>query len=618
MMILRRIVIAVLAAVMLVATGSVSGQGTPATLTELWSKTAASAKAGDYGAASDSLQSLIDSGSAYGITNFRPFGESATAMGREANAEGNQELRQWAMTAAVRLDPSSPTVALSNVEIARANANWPALPGAIAKGIGGVFSNYAPRLKASSDMIFVLIAALSIAAAVFALVLLLRYGRCAAHDMREVLGVRLRAGTATVIAFALLFLPVFLWLNPLWLVLYWLMLFFSYATASERAFILIFLVLLAGAPVASDWNASRVAGMENAIVIGADHALNGIYDPRSAPRVREVLAVVPENARVHFLLGNLVLQEGNEREALLHLERAAELDPSIPGVHLNTGNLHFLNQDYSAAIVAYERAAQLDPNMAIARYNHSVVAGEQYDFTTLEAKLEEAKSVNRSRIEKLLANPPAMKVVNYQIPIAEAWTIAKEVSADPKTKEIYGQYASFDLVTSALNPPTLGAILALAFALYFWVRHRKSGIAGSCVKCGRTFCHRCKASKESATYCTQCIHIYLKRDGVALDTKKRKLEEVQSYQNSTLRTKKLLTTFLPGSAAMLDGATVRGAIILLLFLVFVAIAALTGRLAPITSPSETMQLILRGGAIFLAVITWLMASIPAYRERAVG
>ncbi|HUO85379.1 MAG TPA: hypothetical protein VM534_09725, partial [Thermoanaerobaculia bacterium] len=171
---------------------------------------------------------------------------------------------------------------------------------------------------------------------------------------------------------------------------------------------------------------------------------------------------------------------------------------------------------------------------------------------------------------------------------------------------------------SLANPLTVEALTALILAILLLMVRRKGGMAGTCVKCGRTFCPRCKSSRESATYCTQCIHIYLKRDGVSLDTKKRKMEEVQGYQASTVRNRKLLTTLLPGTASLLAGSPWAGFLILVAFLLFVMIALLTGRLAPIATPADTMQLVLRITAIVLAVAVWLATSIPVYRQRATG
>jgi hypothetical protein len=120
---------------------------------------------------------------------------------------------------------------------------------------------------------------------------------------------------------------------------------------------------------------------------------------------------------------------------------------------------------------------------------------------------------------------------------------------------------------------TLGALVALLLAAGLWIFRRRSGFANACIKCGRTFCHRCKSSRESTTYCTQCIHIYLKRDGVSLDTKRRKLEEVSDHHAGMTRRNKLFATFLPGSGQLLEGRTASGAIGLFAFALAVSSAA---------------------------------------------
>jgi hypothetical protein len=135
------------------------------------------------------------------------------------------------------------------------------------------------------------------------------------------------------------------------------------------------------------------------------------------------------------------------------------------------------------------------------------------------------------------------------------------------------------------------------------------------MKCGRTFCFRCKSARESATYCTQCIHIYLKRDGVSLDTKQAKLKEVQKYQNGQVRLKKVLATFFPGSGQIMDGATAKGIIAVFSFLTFLTVALLVGSLVPIATPAILIRHTLRVVAILLAIGTWLLISIPVYRQR---
>jgi hypothetical protein len=185
-------------------------------------------------------------------------------------------------------------------------------------------------------------------------------------------------------------------------------------------------------------------------------------------------------------------------------------------------------------------------------------------------------------------------------------------------RSLFGNYAWFDPLESVRNPLTAGAILTVFLAPLIYLRRRKAGFAGSCIKCGRTFCLRCKSAHESNTFCTQCIHIYLKRDGVSMATKRAKLEEVNEHQGAILTRNRLLATFFPGSAQLVEGHTIAGIIGAFLFVFFVSLAVLTGRLAPVLAPGTMGTMLVRIAAILLAVVFWFFITLPVYRRRPAG
>jgi len=362
----------------------------------------------------------------------------------------------------------------------------------------------------------------------------------------------------------------------------------------------------------------KISGVDSPLVMAAIASLDQSYQPEALRRIEELSTIIPDNPTIHLLLGNLQLQEGNEQQAEVNYRRSMELKDSA-GAHVNLGNLHFLDNDFAAANTEYERAQKLDPHLAIAFYNASVASGEMYRFDQQGQKLEMAKKIDRTYVERLAQNPPPQKIVIFRPAIADAWTVQSSIARRGTARALFGNYAFFDPLASAANPITIGALLATIFALVVWTRRRTSGFAGACIKCGRTFCHRCKSARESSTYCTQCIHIYLKRDGVALATKRTKLEEVHDHLTSLQRRNRLFATLLPGSAQVLEGRTVAGLIGMVLFLFFVCEALLVGRLAPALAPvASTAQLGVRALAILFAVITWFVLSLPVYRRRAVS
>ncbi len=585
---------------------------------EVWAEAASEARAGDLAAATRTIDRLVHQSQVLRVRRYPLFAEAAVSLAIEGAARNDPAMADWGLKTALELDAGSPQVPFAAAEIARMRGDWPGAFRGVLRGIPKVFSTTEAAIVARADLTLSLLFALVVAIAVFAISLVLRYGRPAVHDFRELLSGKMGAGAATLLGFALLFLPIFLWLGPGWLLIYWIMLLFAYANAAERTLSVVLLIVVILLPLPAEWAGYRLSGVETPVVQAAIASRERSYHPEVVRRLRELVALMPEQARLHLLLGNLMIQEGNEQEALIHYQKAAELDDHLAGAQLNLGNIYFLGTDWAAASVRYERASQIDPNMAAAYYNQSVAAGEQFNFDLQGRSLEQAKNVDRGLVERIVANPPPGKVVWYDLPLSSAWDLAGTISAGKESRSLFGNYIRFAPGIALANPLSVGTLIALVLMITLWAVRRKSGLAGSCVKCGRTFCPRCKSSRESATYCTQCIHIYLKRDGVAMDAKKRKVDEVQRHHVASARTRKLMTTFLPGSASLLEGSAWRGILLLVAFFLLVSIAILTGRLAPIASPATATIFIVRISAIALAVILWAITSIPVYRQRTSG
>jgi hypothetical protein len=599
----------------LVLGGGGSSQASPR---DLWPQAAAAAREGDYEVATKRTGDLLSTGRTYGIKTFPQYAASASGWASQVE-KSNATLSAWAAKTAAQLDGGSPAAVFSEADRAGRKQAWgQALP-LVMRGFTRVMRDYRSNLLSRADLFIVAALAILLTAILLALAVFIRYGRSMAHDFRERLSSRFTGGSVSVLAFALLFLPLFLWLGPIWLLFYWLAIFFPYAAIGERIAIGVLLVLIALLPVAADYNASRVAGVESPVVLAALSSENQAYQPEALRRLQELIAVVPDHPVLHVLAGNMQSFEGNEEQAQQHYNRAVELRPNYAGAHVNLGNLLFMNNEFQAAMTAYEKAQKAEPQLAAAFYNHSVASGETYKFDQQTKMLESARNANPAFVERVTRVPPLQKIVMYSPPIDEAWKITAELATRPAARALFGNYASFDLVRSVVNPITIGAVISLLLALFLWTRRRSAGLANSCIKCGRTFCPRCKSARESTTYCTQCIHIYLKRDGVSIDTKRKKLEEVTTHQNGMTRRNKLFATFLPGAAQMLEGRITAGIIGSFLFGLFVAMAILIGRLAPAIGPAaDTAQLIVRIAAIVLAVIVWIVFALPVYRRRSVA
>ncbi|MEA2328944.1 MAG: hypothetical protein QOE68_3903 [Thermoanaerobaculia bacterium] len=594
--------------------GSLAARAEELAPRDIWPQATAAADAGNVDAASKKTTQLNEVGKSLGIKTYPVYALSASALSRQAAKQGNKAAAEWGAKAADALDPFSPAVAFMRADDAADSKNWPAALTNIFRGFGNILRNYRSRLLSRSDFLITLLMAIALTAAVFAIALFIRYGRAMAHDFREILGARMHGGSVSVLAFALLFLPVFLWLGPVWLVFYWFIIFFGYAKRGERILIVTFLLLIAAAPVLLDLASHSIAGVDSPVVMSAIASNEHSYQPDALRRMQELINIVPDDATLHLLIGNLYLQDGNEQQANQHYRRSAELHDSA-GAHVNLGNLHFFNNDFATAVTEYNKAEALDPGLAIAFYDDSIALGELYKFDQQARKLDRAKQVDGSAIDRITKQPSAQKVVLYHPPIAQAWSVSSNIARRGVARSLFGNYAWFDPAESVRNPMTLGAILTILLAPLVHVLRRRTGYADACIKCGRTYCPRCKSAHESATFCTQCIHIYLKRDGVSMATKRAKLEEVSEHQEGVLTRNRWLATFLPGCAQFIEGRTVAGTIGAFVFVFFVSLALLSGRLAPVLAPGDAAQLFVRIVAVVLAVVLWIFLTLPIYRRR---
>ena len=609
----RGTVIAALLALGLAAGAALAEEQPPR---DIWAQATSAARDGDVDMAFAKTNELIATGKQLGLKTYPVYSASAAGIAWEASREAKPEVETWATRAAGQLDPKSSALEFLMADRAARAQSWGRAAAMTGRGFSHLLGRYRTRALSFADLAILICTAIAATTVIFALALYIRYGRAMAHDFREVLGTRITGGSVSVLAFALTFLPIFLWLGPIWLLFYWLAIFFGYANKTEKAFIVILALALAVVPLVLDYNAHRIAVTDSPVVAAAIASQEQSYQPDALRRLQEVATTVPDNDTLHILLGNLQAFEGNEPQAAEHYRRALQIRETA-GARVNIGNLHFLQNDYPAALTEYSRAEKLDPKLAIAVYNQSVASGETYKFNVQGEKLEQARRIDSAVVEALQNQPPdQMKIAMYHPPIEEAIRVATAIARRGAARSLFGTYSWFDPANSLLNPVTLGSVLAVLLGVALWAWRRRTGFAGSCMKCGRTFCYRCKSARESATYCTQCIHIYLKRDGVSLATKRAKLEDVSDHISGIHLRNRIFTTLLPGSAQVLEGRTVAGMIGILLFTFFVSAAILTGRLAPAIGPvADTAQMTLRVIAIALALAVWFTMSLPVYFRR---
>lgn len=93
--------------------------------------------------------------------------------------------------------------------------------------------------------------------------------------------------------------------------------------------------------------------------------------------LEQLLAIEPDNAAAHHLLGVLLKGRGETNAALPHLERAVALRSSVPDFRVDLGNAYIALKQYAKALECFQIALLLDPEYAAAAAN---IAKVLYDL----------------------------------------------------------------------------------------------------------------------------------------------------------------------------------------------------------------------------------------------
>jgi tetratricopeptide (TPR) repeat protein len=406
------------------------------------------------------------------------------------------------------------------------------------QGVRVALRNFWSAYLLLGNLSLIAFVAVSAAGAAFLLALALKYQPLLRHDLCEWLGRRrMPEAIVPVCAWALFLLPLLAGLGWMWVLLAWSVAAFPYARRSERA--LATLVLLWG--VAALPATRLIGGMfqtsVNPEVRNLVAAMRGGYDPARVRFLRESVARDPENPLTQFLLGALYKAGGYLNESLVHYKRSVALDPRLHQATNNLGNLYYLTQNFALAQQQYQQAVELRPDFAIGFFNLHLAQYQQFNVEEAERSLETALRLDPHGLGAARRSDLPRSVVDARLDLDELWpSVAARARAGGAAAGMPGSWT---------HPITLAAAGAGVIAWTGAARRRKRR-ARRCFKCGKPFCSACRSGAQFPDFCTQCVHLFAKRDGLAPATKKAKIAEVQRYAAGRRRLSRLLSAMLPG------------------------------------------------------------------------
>lgn len=505
-----------------------------------------------------------------GIGRLRGLADALIVESDSHLSQGKFTKALEALQLAEQLDPGR-----SQVRLARGEVIWKsgrgilpaageflsALRAAVAEG----FADFSLVNRMFLSLILGLIGTLLL----FALMMLLRYQIPFRHEVEEWFRARFGSDAGRPVGYALLVLPFLTWIGAGWACLYWLSITYRFMRRSERLAALA--LLLATVLVVP---AYRVAGTVYGITTDPVtrttlDAATGPYSPERIVEMQKLVNAHPDDATFRFLLAGLYAKGQFFNDAFNAYQKVLEIDPGRFEALINIGNVYYELQNYDEAGAYYLRALEQRPDSVLALYNLHRSHAEGFRFAASEEALARARKLNSALVTTLMAGEDGggdgrSGVIPAEIDIGTIWNAAFSGGALQQSgRQDAGPAVPVVLASQLVNPVSITALLAWIAALVLSRFATEKGPARRCIRCGRPFCHRCKTGREGHEYCSQCLHLFVLGDGLAPETKTKKMFEVERYE-SRLRLVRIGVGWLfPGSSHVLRGRVPTGCLLLL-------------------------------------------------------
>jgi hypothetical protein len=260
--------------------------------------------------------------------------------------------------------------------------------------------------------------------------------------------------------------------------------------------------------------------------------------PRVQPVPASALRLLPPTDQA-FLQGWDQLQNQRWKEAEETFQNLVGRHPDQPEVLNNLGVARYHSGDAAGADKAFASALEAGSRMEIL-LNQSILAFSRLDTALGASKQEEAMAAEPADYARLIALNDARKDVRgYPMPLPDSAARAEalaEAAGGPNAERL------------PLSDPAflVALLLPLIGISAFLLRIRRSlrmAHPGQCVRCGEPY-HT--TDSPDPAVCSKCHHLFVLRDGLHTESRRRKLDEVAEHQRNTRWIHKTLIVLLPG------------------------------------------------------------------------
>ena len=545
----------VLLAILVSCTAATAHAGS--TLAESWLRVQQALASQDYEALDQRILEFQQAADDVAVRRLTPYADALVTWAKDHPSPLAESVARRARV----LDPELPSSYFLLSRIQWERRQWPGAVRTYLAGWWAMFLFEPTRRALVSSVGTWLAAALAWTLLAAIVIQALAYLRQLSHDAVEVSAMVIRRPNAQVLALALLGLPVFFGFGPLWLVMYLFAMTWIYMGTGQRlAAVVTCCVLAVVVPAIAIWQGWYPLGASTRDRVATMLEERSV-DPSTLREFSELEPELEGFAPYHMVLGELVRMHGDAEGARLQFQKAALHDDVNPNPLIFLGNLSMEEGDIQRAIQRYDAAIDLDPRTELAYHNLSAAYDQSRRFQEGDAARDRARELAGKRTKPIGIRGRDARI---RYPELDSGTLNQLVAAAPPgvltgpPRSLSGREVLEDLLGPASLVFWFAALAGLAI---LGLRSRWLWVAEVCTKCGKVFCPRCKTATESATYCSQCISVFLKRDMVSIEQQSAKMEQIRGWERRSSLARRIAGFVVPGSHELLEGKVWLGLVI---------------------------------------------------------
>jgi len=360
------------------------------------------------------------------------------------------------LSAAEELDPERSEVAFAAARVAQLQGSYGAAVRRTLEGYSRLFQNRLLRRLWRADLghwfLFVVLAG----GALYIAILMATVGIELFYDIFTFIDRFVPDMVSLIATLVLLVWPLLLPAGVFWLLVYWSILLWGYGQVSQKVILVILWVILGAAPILINKQRQHIRVALAPAVLSIESLSSGRLQGSLFSDLAALRVALPESTAVAHLVADLHTRLGEWDSARALYEALIEKEPRNGSALLNLGVCHLHQGDQAQAMLHFQKAAESLEADAAARFNMSQVLSELYRFSEAERELRIAQRLAPRKVGQWLQQVASRRAIILDGGLQRTDEIRDQLVLSWRSEEAEGRW-------SAVWPRVLSLPLAIAF-----------------------------------------------------------------------------------------------------------------------------------------------------------